>query len=230
MLIYILGHRPDEFGLVPDPDGFVTHKEILWAIHEEPGWSYVRQGHIKEVLMGKARPLFEIRDDRIRVLERHWRLELVKPAKDISKTLFTPVRRKAHLHVMEKGLRSLQGKPLVLSGDKQMAERIGRRRDQSPVLIEVMAAGASKEGVPFYAFGHLFLASEIPAEFIAGPPVAEDLIEAKDTAAKKPKAISGFEAGTFILDLDRDSHRREKGKMRKGWKEEARKTRRDKWR
>ena len=34
LMIYILGHGPDEFGLVPDKKGFVTYKELLQAIHE----------------------------------------------------------------------------------------------------------------------------------------------------------------------------------------------------
>ncbi len=55
-LSYVLGHRPDEFALVPDPEGFVSYKDLLQAINEEPGLGYVRQGHIHEVLFGKDRP------------------------------------------------------------------------------------------------------------------------------------------------------------------------------
>ena len=67
-LIYILGLRPYEFGLVPDMDGFVMHKELLQALHEEEGWRYVRESHINEVLMGKDRLLFHTEGNRIRVL------------------------------------------------------------------------------------------------------------------------------------------------------------------
>jgi len=52
MLVYMLGHRPDEFGLVPDSEGFIPYKELLQAIHEEEGWRYVRRSHINEVLFG----------------------------------------------------------------------------------------------------------------------------------------------------------------------------------
>ena len=31
-LFYILGHKPDEFGLVPDTNGFVKTKDFLKAI------------------------------------------------------------------------------------------------------------------------------------------------------------------------------------------------------
>ena len=60
ILLYILGRRPDEFGIVPDRRGFVGLKELLQAFHEEEGWSYVRQSHINEVLLGKDRGLFEL--------------------------------------------------------------------------------------------------------------------------------------------------------------------------
>ena len=73
-LVYILGHRPDEFGLLPDPSGYVPYKSLLQAIHEESGWGYVRRSHINEVLLGKDRPLFEALENRIRVLDRRWQL------------------------------------------------------------------------------------------------------------------------------------------------------------
>jgi hypothetical protein len=38
--------------LVPDTEGFIGYKELLQAIHEEPGWGYVKLGDIREVLMG----------------------------------------------------------------------------------------------------------------------------------------------------------------------------------
>lgn len=231
LMIYILGHRPDEFGLVPDREGFVTFKELLWAIHEEPGWGYVRQGHINEVLLGKDRGLFQAEENRIRAIQRGWHLDLENPSQSLSKILYIAVKRKAHPIVIEKGLISIEGKYLALSSDQDMALRIGRRRDQRPVLLEIMASAAQKEGISFYPFGHLFLASHVPVRFITGPPVSKEDEKAPAVeAGKKQKRSPTFEAGTFVLDLDRDPdlYRRAKGKKRKGWKEEARKVRRKK--
>jgi len=50
LLNYILGNRPDEFGLVPDKEGYISLKELLKAINEEPNMAYVRETHIQEVL------------------------------------------------------------------------------------------------------------------------------------------------------------------------------------
>ncbi|MGD2127326.1 MAG: hypothetical protein PVG99_14695, partial [Desulfobacteraceae bacterium] len=232
LMIYILGHRPDEFGLVPDEDGSVTYKQLLRAIHEEPGWSYVRQGHINEVLIGKDRSLFQWEEDRIKVLERRWQLDPENPALSLPKVLYIAVRRRAHAHVMEKGL--ISETYLVLSPVQDMAMRIGRRRDPKPVLLEVITAPALEQGVSFYPFGELFLTHEIPAGLISGPPVPKEAREARASGeAKKEKAKQkqpDLSAGTFTLDAQRDTdlQRRSKGKKRRGWKEEARKLRRRK--
>ena len=225
-MVYILGHRPNEFGLVPDVEGFVTYKELLWAINEEPGWGYVRQGHIHEVLSGKNRALFQAEDNQIRVFDRHWHLDLDDPSHSLSKILFIPVRRKAHSTVMKKGLISIEGKYLALSSDRDMALRMGRRRDQTPVLLEIMATAAQKEGIYFYSFGHLLLTNQIHARFIFGPPVSkEEVTGPREKAVKKKKRGPDSEAGTFVLDINRDPDlsRRVRGKKRRGWKEEARK-------
>lgn len=233
-LIYILAHRPDEFGLVPDREGFVKYKELLQAIHEEPGWSYVRQSNINEVLLGKDRPLFQVEHNRIRALERKWRLDLVTPVKAPPSVLYIAVRRKAHPVVMEKGLNSHEGRFLVLSSAKNMAMRIGKRRDQKPVLLEVMAGTAEKQKIPFYVFGDLFISPQIPARFISGPPVPKEGLERHhDAEERKDKARpkqTDFAPGTFSLDISRDPDllRRAKGKKRKGWKEDARKIRKGK--
>lgn len=234
LLLYILSHRPDEFGLVPDGRGFVTYKELLQVVHEETGWHHVRRSHINEVLLGKDRHLFESEENRIRSLKKHWKLDLENPTPDPPKLLFTPVRRKAHPIVMEKGLTSSQGRHIVLSPDQVMARRIGTRRDPKPVVLEIMSAAAQRKGVLFYPFGTLFLSFRIPAEFISGPPVSKEVLTSLAEAEARKEKVSprqlDITAGTFFLDAQRDPdpYRRAKGKKRKGWKEEARKLRRGK--
>jgi len=234
LLVYVLGRNPDEFGLIPDPDGFISYKELLQAIHEEPGWQYVRRSHIQEVLMGKDRPLFLPEQNRIKVLERRWHWDVDRPSPGVPNILYTPIRIRAHPIVMEKGLRSSEGRHLSLSADREMALRIGKRRHTNPVVLEITASTAQRAGVLFYSFGQLFLSHEIPPKFIAGPPVSKDVLE-KRTAmeAKKEKGPSpppSFQPGTFVMDRsgDPDPYRRSKGKKPRGWKENAREMRRGK--
>ena len=129
---------------------------------------------------------------------------------------------------MEKGLRSSADKYLPLSPEKEMALRIGSRRDQSPVLLEVMALQAENNGIPFYTIGQLFLAKEVPADYIIGPPVSRDVLSGREGSVKKiEERPLDFTAGSFILKPDRGpgSRFQTRDKKRKDWKENARKLR-----
>jgi putative RNA 2'-phosphotransferase len=235
MLVYVLGHSPAEFGIVPSIEGLVSFKELLKALHEEAGWRYVRQSHINEVLLGKDRFLFETDGDRIRARERRWEMDLKGSfLESVPPILFTPVRRRAHPVVMEKGVIPAPGKFLVLSPDESMARRIGRRQDPKPVLLQVEAGKASKGGILFSPFDALYLCREVPARYIAGPPITKETLKAvaeKETkTAEETRLADAFSAGTFPLDLARAPapHQQKKGKKRKGWKESTRKMRRKK--
>ena len=230
-MIYILGHKPYEYGLVPDSQGYITFKELLWALHEEPGWSHVNHGAVNELLMSDERENFETGENSIRAVSKHWELNLYLPADHVPSLLYTAIRRKAHYTVMDKGLMSRDERLYVLTADKAMAERIGKRKDQKPVIIEVMAGRASDEGVLFYPFGDLFLTHDILPRYIAGPPVPKDVIklrEAKPLKKKEVESTPDFTAGTFTLDINRDPDvaRRKKGKKKKGWREELKGKRR----
>jgi len=229
LMVYILGYKPYEFGLIPDNDGFFFYKELLKAIHEEPGWGHVRQGHINEVLLGKDRDLFKTEEKRIRAIDKHWNLDLEQPSQSLPKILFIGIRRRAHPVAMKKGLRRIDGAYYVLSPLSEVAERIGKRRDQRPVLLEIMAGVAQAEGYIFYPFGNLFLAPEISFRHISGPPIPKDIIKAREEKSSKTQKLQpDFQAGTFVLDLNRDMDQSHKpaGRKKKGWKEEARKHRR----
>jgi len=233
MLIYMLGHRPYEFGILPDAEGFVTYKELLQSLHEEAGWGYVRQGNINEVLMGEDRLFYESDAGKIRVIDRRWTFNDPGKIQLPSKILYTGIRRKAHPVIMDKGLRIIEGSYYILSPDRNMAERIGRRHDPQPVLLEIMADAAQREGLLLHSFGDLFLTREIPVRFLAGPPVPKSVIKAKEEKAaksreaKKQEMVSQFQAGAFVLDAakDPDKHRRDKGRKKRSWKEDARKER-----
>ena len=229
LMIYMLGHSPYEFGLVPDEEGFVPYKELIRAINEEPGWGYVREGNINEILLGKERDLFLSDGKRIKTTERQWTLDLSQPAQSTPKILYIGIRRKAHPVVMEKGLRKIKGSYHILSPEREVARRIGMRRDQRPVLLEIIAHSAQSEGGFFYQFGDLFLTSEISPQHISGPPVPKDAIkEREEKRLKVRKSPPEFQTGSFALDIKRDPDqiRRQSGRKKRGWKEEVRRLRR----
>ena len=234
-IAYILGRRPDEFGLVPDAQGFVPIKELLKAITEEPGWRHVRRAHLNEILLSLPTPHFEIVDRQIRALDRS-RLPEPTRAIDLPKLMHICVRRKAYPYVCDKGLRAAAGNRMVLSADISMAERIGRRRDRQPVLVTVQVQRSVEQGVVYDRCGSLlFLTDFIPTGCFAGPPLPRE----RGTGEKEdspPRRNVPTDAGTFRVDSSRFGPREKKAPKDKkasrgkgpGWKRERRRQRKQK--
>ncbi|MBW2513997.1 MAG: RNA 2'-phosphotransferase, partial [Deltaproteobacteria bacterium] len=168
-LKYILGLRPDEFGLVPDKDGYVKIKDLLKAVHEEDGWRSFRQANINEMMLSLANPPIEISENRIRAKNGQQLPKRVSP-EHLPKLLFTCLRPKALHAVMEKGILPMGRKHVILSSDKNMAKRIGRRIHASPALLTVNVETALRQGTLFLQAGEsLFLARSIPVGCFTAP-------------------------------------------------------------
>lgn len=230
-LIYVLGHRPDEFGLVLDEQGFVPLKELLMAVKEEEGWSFVREGHISELLRESDRTGFEVKDKMIRARPKDSALvfgapEIVSPPN----LLYHAARGKAYPVILEHGLGPGPRPWVPLFTTRELALRVGKRRDSQPVLLTIHAARAEARGVIFTRPQELiYLVESLAPEFLTGPPLPKErpAAEKKKKASKPEPPIPG----SFLLDpnhdpdLGRRPEKKKKGKAQ-DWKRASRKMRR----
>jgi putative RNA 2'-phosphotransferase len=234
-IVYVLGRRPDEFGLVPETDGWVKLKDLLKALNEEDGWRYVRRSHIDEIVLTQPAPEIDINANRVRAQHRD-HLPVPQPVDRPPKLLYIGIRRRAHPAVLEKGIAVAEGEKIVLASDPDLALRIGRRRDPHPVLLTVNVEQALAQGIALQRFGELiYLADVVPSGCFTGPPLPKE----KPAAAKpavEPERASRREAGTFVLDpsrFDPDSRKNDPARKHKeqDWKKERRQQRKhkDKW-
>jgi len=205
LLDYALGRNPDEFGLVPDEDGFVKIKELLKALHEEEGWKFVRIASIDEVIYSIANPPVEINEDRIRAIKRE-KLDKRGYAAEPPLLLYTCVRRRAYPHALKKGVNPMGRKHVVLSSDADLALRVGRRHDGDPVLLTVNVDQAHDRGCMFLkASPRLFLCRQVPESSFRGPalPKEKKTKEGKDGSAREAKKIPqrSETPGSYFPDL-----------------------------
>jgi putative RNA 2'-phosphotransferase len=215
LLDYILSRRPDEFGLVTDGDGYIKIKELLKALSEEEGLSYVRRAHLNEILLTLPDPSFEISDNSIRSKFRD-QLPQHTYVHDPPKLLYTCVRRKAYPHVTQKGIHSTGFSQVILSSNLVMAERLGRRIDRPAVLLTVQAHPCMDRGVVFFQAGQaLFLADFIPVGSFTGPPLPKEKPVAAKPADQKTRQQQRT-AGSYLIDLDEKSDTRIPKSKRKG--------------
>lgn len=225
LMSYILGNRPDEFGLVPEKEGYIAIKEFLKSINEESDMAYVRESHLREVLLNDRDGLFEIDGKRIRCTQRNFcPINKEKGLAPTPKILFKGVKRKAYPYILTSGLLPGASEYIVMSTDRDLAIRMARRSDQKPVILEIRAGAAIENGITFYPFGEsIYLADSVPVQFISGPPLPKEPPPKKETLEKEKKIAPG----TFILraEMDPDLKRRKRSKKPLGWKEEVKKGR-----
>ena len=222
---YILGKRPDEFGLVPDKDGYLSLKEFLRAVKEEPSMGYIRESHVAEVLLHDKERIFEIQENKIRSAKRDYRLILNNQDLSPPKILFKGIKRKAYPLILKHGLLPGSKEHIVMARDRDFAIRIARRVDQKPIILEIRARAAAAEGIDFYPFGDsIYLADKVPVSYISGPALLTELPVKKEVIVK-PREIT---PGSFILkaEKDPDLKRRKKSEKRIKWKEDTKKERR----
>ncbi|MCD7729924.1 MAG: RNA 2'-phosphotransferase [Oscillospiraceae bacterium] len=167
---YALRHAPWEYELELDKDGFVQISQLIDALNN--GDNYGRTVTIYDLTRINAesdKKRFEIKDDRIRALYGH------TIPMHISKEIVTPpnilyhgTTYKAANLILDTGLKPMRRQYVHLSVDIDTAERVGRRRDGSPVILKVDAAKASADGIIFYEGNDkVVLADFVPGEYIS---------------------------------------------------------------
>ncbi len=233
---YMLDKAPDEFGLLPDEDGFVKVKDLLQALHEEDGWRHVRQATLNELVLTLPEVSFEIIDNRVRSRHRTGPSSPVI-ADPPPRLLYTCIRPKAYPHVLQKGLSPSAHSQVVLAADKILAEKIGKRKGPDPVTLTVLTDEASAQGVLFYRSGeNLYLADFIPQGCFSGPALPKEREkkapkERIDQTTAVPAEGTRIRAGTFIPEPGRKTGgadgQRAKKKKDADWKRERKKRNRN---
>ena len=238
-LSYILYHSPGEYGLFWNPDGTMPWRELYWTLQEDPSLRYVRETHLREIAyLGIELPA-SLDGSTLR-LGAGVSIPAYPVVEQVPDRLYYGCRRKHYPVVRRYGLAASSRPFVALASDKELALRFGRRRDPQPVLIEVSAKKASKDGILFRMAGpELYLVESLPVETLICPPIRdEDALEStskKRTGhpASKPEIIST--PGSFLMHPDhlRDSSQpkgtaakgKEKGKKGEDWKRQSRKER-----
>ena len=233
-LAYMLGRQPDEFGLLPDAEGYIKIKELLQAFSELEGWRHIRQNDLNELLLVMDDPPLEIKESRIRARMRD-ELPAIVRCPDPPKLLYTCVREKAYPHVIEKGILPTAHDYVLCTSDPALAECIGKRKSPRPVLLTVHPYKTAVCSMVFYRFGEsIFLTDHIPPGNFNGPALAKKEPEKEAPSPHTADRSKGKAyAGTFIVTPEMampssggKSHKGQKKKV--SWKEDRKQSRRRK--
>lgn len=165
-LSLILRHRPEEVGLVLDPQGRVPLEDLVRALRAH-GWEDLGMEDVLEVTRLDARR-FQLEDGMIRARYGHSvTLQQPGPAVRPPEWLYYAVPAAEQDRVRADGLRPGQRRYVHLCLTPQEAARQLQRHGTAGVVLPVLARRAHAAGIPFYqATDHLYLAPRVPPEFL----------------------------------------------------------------
>jgi len=160
---YLLRHDPENLKM--DDHGFVFLNELLEKLDER---FQVDKEFIFEMVERGQRMRFEIAEDKIRALYGHTiPVELELEEDKISKVFYHGTTPSAASRILKAGLRSMKRRWVHLSPTVEIATEVALRRTMKPVILEINAETARKEGLRFYkATEKVYLCRAIPSEYL----------------------------------------------------------------
>jgi len=160
---YLLRHNPENLNI--NNEGFVDLDELLSKLRERYD---VDKCLISEIVNQGNQKRFEIADNKIRALYGHSLDVKVGLEEDKSvEVLYHGTTPASTSEILKNGLKPMKRKWVHLSPTKEMAIEVGRRRTLNPMILEVNAEEARKNGIRFFkATERVFICSEVPAGFI----------------------------------------------------------------
>lgn len=212
----MLRHQPEEFDLELDRFGWGDLEDVVYALQERTG-STVEEEDVAEAIESSDRPRYEIKDGKIRALYGHSiQIDPGEPTEPPDE-LFIGVGSRDASRAEDSGLRSGRRAFLHLARTEEEARESGRRIARDYAVVTVFAGEAFDEGTDFYDRGALFLADEIPGEFLEVGEIQHDGIERDDNRRSRgrrnadgprgPRRGRGRGRGRGDRDDDRPSGR-----------------------
>ncbi len=227
---YILGRRPDEFGLILDDNGYVAIKEFIKAVSELDGWRHIRLNHVTEIPLMMDHSPVEIDDGRIRAADRSL-LPRPAPCPDPPKLLYICVSRKSYPTVVIDGIRPTFYPRVISTPDSDLARQWGKRRDNNPVNLAIQTADAVQKGLRFDRLGeNIFLSDAVPVGCFTGPPLPKETVKEKKGKPADPidQYARQSQAGSFFLTPPPRAPQSKSADKDMSWKQHKKRLRRDK--
>ena len=165
-LSYLLRHRPKEYPLSFDRQGFVSWGDVVAMVQER--FFDVSEDEIRAVVERSDKKRFELKDGRVRATYGHsFPVDLGADAVEPPAQLYYGTARDLAQSILRSGLEPRERQYVHLSSSADDALAVAKRRDASPAIVVVDARTAHGEGVRFYRSGPLFLVENIPAKFLS---------------------------------------------------------------
>ncbi len=162
----ILRHFPDRFGVKMDENGWVSFNDLVRAVKRRYRWA--NQWLIKAMVYSDAKGRYELKGDKIRARYGHSiKVKLSDyPLCDKEVLYYGTGEEEAH-RLLDIGIKPVNQAYVHLSTTLEKSEEVARLRTDEPIILEVDAKSALKNGIRIVmANEYIALAEEIPPKYI----------------------------------------------------------------
>ncbi|MDO5712826.1 MAG: RNA 2'-phosphotransferase [Tissierellia bacterium] len=165
-LSYLLRHCPKDYHLSFDDEGWVEITSLVNALRKR-GWENLQKKDLFTLTQGDKKR-FEIKNNKIRGIYGHSLEKKIKKNKCAPPPiLYHGTTRAAYEKIKKEGLKPMDRQYVHLNKDILSALEVGRRRDFSPVVLEINVFGAMESQVHFYLGEEgTWLSDSIPPKWI----------------------------------------------------------------
>lgn len=165
-LSFLLRHRPGDYPLRFDRQGYVPWEELIETVQER--FQEITAEEVRSVVEGSDKKRFELKEGKVRATYGHsFPVELGLEGVEPPSPLYHGTARDLAETILREGLKPRGRQYVHLSASVEEAAAVGKRRDPSPTVLVVDSKAAHASGVLFYSSGPLFLAKEIPPKFLS---------------------------------------------------------------
>lgn len=165
----VLRHRPQLLGINLDEQGWTALPFLIRALRRQrTEWVDLDEQIIQDMMEQASKQRFEIKENKIRAIYGHSITQRIeKVATKPPEILYHGTPRKFVKPIRKEGLKPMKRQYVHLSADTKTATIVGKRRDQYPVILEVLALEAYQNGILFYEETNgIWLSAAIPSRFI----------------------------------------------------------------
>ena len=171
-LAVILRHKPHEFGLSLDEEGFAPLDEVWQVIKKKYGGRYFMRD-LETVVAGddSGKKRYEIRDNMIRAMYGHSLKNVIQyEAATPPDMLYHGTAIEILPKLRAEGLKAMSRQFVHLTTNTDIAGNVAGRHSRNTILLQIRARDAHDAGTVFHhAEEEHYLAKAIPPEFIVFP-------------------------------------------------------------
>jgi len=151
----LLRHYGPRYGLQLDEEGWARIRDLVRALHRIPGYEWVEEKHVLEVVARDEKGRYELEGDRIRARYGHSLPVKVryKPLEKLPPILYHGTVSRNLYSIMEKGLVPMKRRYVHLSYTWEDAYETGRRHGPDVVVLEIDTSCLRRHGIPVYYAG-----------------------------------------------------------------------------